>query len=186
MARLSVLLFPLLLHGGVSHFGNARDPKPDTAAFDFTVPKEPNMLFYLQRSPNENTIIYALKLTAEGTIPKEHPVDVYWRRYQEDGRRAELDFIQRTFAYGVRTKDLGDKIEIRCIGYDKIPIYVYKHRIGSQPHRAMTVVNERAMVLDRIFLQINGGSFWFPNIEYAEFTGSDPVTGTPLVERFKR
>lgn len=186
MARLSVLLLPLFLVGGAAHPGNKPGPETDTASIDFPVPKEPNMLFYLQRTPNENTVIYALKLTPEGTIPREDPIDVYWRRYQEDGRRMELDFIQRTFAYGVRTKDLGDKIEVRCIGYDKLPIYVYKHRIGSQPHRAMMVVNERAMVLERIYLQINGGTFWFPNIEYAEFTGSDPVTGAPVVERYAR
>lgn len=185
MTRLAVLLLPLFLHGGMTVPVGGPGSTAGTT-IDFPVPKEPNMLFYLQRTPNENTVIYALRLTPEGTIAKDHPVDVYWRRFQEDGRRMELDFIQRTFAYGVRTKDLGDKIEIRCIGHDKVPIYVYKHRIASQPYRAMVVVNDRAMFLDKIFLEIDGGTFWFPNVKYAEFSGSDPATGAPVVERYFR
>ncbi|HQV75172.1 MAG: DUF4833 domain-containing protein [Flavobacteriales bacterium] len=188
MRTFGLFIIPFLLFSGMSNGpSGVSDPgNTDTSAFEFTVPNEPNMLFYIQRSVNENTIIYALKLKPDGSINSKDPVDVYWRRYQEDGRREELDFVQRTFVYGLRTKDLGDKIELRCIGFDKMPVYVYKNGAGTAARHAMVVVNEKLMLLDRVFIQINGGTYWFPNVEYAEFSGSDPVNGAPISELYYR
>ena len=35
---------------------------------EFKVPDEPDQLFYVQRSPNSNTVIYAAKLDAQGNL----------------------------------------------------------------------------------------------------------------------
>lgn len=50
-------LLPLLLFFTGPH--NVRDMEPSNITFQ--VPNEPNMLFYLQRTPNENTVIYAVR-----------------------------------------------------------------------------------------------------------------------------
>lgn len=149
----------------------------------YTVPDEPDMLFYIQRSTNENTIVYALKRDAAGKPVEDRPVDVYWKRYQEDGRRAELDFIQRTFAYGIRAKDRGDSFELRCVAYDKVPLFLFVDRDGAKPARVLVVVNDKVMALERIFLQIEGGAFWTPNVRYIEFSGVDAVSGAAMSER---
>ena len=51
---------------------------------EFKVPDEPNQLFYVQRSPNSNTVIYAAKLDAQG---KPQDVEAYWRKFNIDGSR---------------------------------------------------------------------------------------------------
>jgi len=48
-----------------------------------------------------------------------------------------------------------------------------------------TAINNKMAVLNRIFVRINGGSFWLPNIEYVEFKGIDPITGLELLEKEK-
>ena len=46
---------------------------------DFPVPRDPNMLFYVERSVNANTVVYAAHLDPSGRIDPASPVDVYWR-----------------------------------------------------------------------------------------------------------
>ena len=66
---------------------------------EFQVPDEPNQLFYVQRSPNSNTVIYAAKLDAQGN-PQD--VEAFWRKFNIDGSKQPLNFIERMMAYGVR------------------------------------------------------------------------------------
>lgn len=151
----------------------------------YPVPKDPHMLFYLQRSTNENTVVYALHVDERGKPVLDDPVRVFWRRYQEDGEKRELDFIQRTFAYGVKVKDLGDRYELRCVAYSALPLYCPKTPSGQPMEQVRTTVNGREMILNRIHLRIEGGTFWFPNVTRIEFTGTDPLTGRTVVEGIK-
>jgi hypothetical protein len=45
---------------------------------EFKVPDEPNQLFYVQRSPNANSVVYAAKLDAKGNFDSRNPVDAFW------------------------------------------------------------------------------------------------------------
>lgn len=152
----------------------------------FPVPKNiQHMLFYVQRTPNINTVVYELNLDEKGQLNKSNPVHVFWIRYAEEGQREELSFIQRFYAYGLKTKDLGNnKYELRFVSYKKIPFYLYRSAIDNQ-FRAHATLAKKEVLLKKIFLQIEGGTFWFPNVVYIEFTGIDPVTGQEIIERIK-
>src|SRR5579862_2072882 len=69
---------------------------------DFKVPDEPNQLFYIERSVNSNTVVYAARLNAQGGFDAKAPVDAYWRWFNVDGHKKPLNFIERMMAYGVR------------------------------------------------------------------------------------
>jgi hypothetical protein len=45
-----------------------------------------------------------------------------------------------------------------------------------------TIANKQ-IVLTRVFLRIEGGTFWVPNVKYIEFKGWNPATREPVVER---
>jgi hypothetical protein len=51
-------------------------------------------------------------------------------------------------------------------------------------HIFATIAHKQA-ILNRIFIKIEGGSFWLPNVLYVEVSGADPITGREIVERFK-
>ncbi len=73
-----------------------------------------NLLFYIQRDPNTNTIVYTLNLDEHGQINHSSPIHPFWIRYPEGGAKKELNFIQRKFAYGINSKKLGtDQFDIR-------------------------------------------------------------------------
>ncbi|MNY61107.1 hypothetical protein D3C86_1977470 [compost metagenome] len=46
-------------------------------------------------------------------------------------------------------------------------------------------VNNKKIELDKIFLRIEGGSFWLPNVKYVELTGTNTANKTRIVERIK-
>src|SRR5579871_3615278 len=66
---------------------------------DFKVPDEPNQLFYIQRSPNSNTVVYTARLEANGEFDSRAPVEGFWRKFNIDGSRQSLTFVERLMAY---------------------------------------------------------------------------------------
>src|SRR5437763_9064848 len=69
---------------------------------EYPVPNEPYMLYYIERSVNSNTVVYAAHTDSRGRIDPDTPVDAYWRWYNVDGHRKPLNLIERLIAYGVR------------------------------------------------------------------------------------
>jgi hypothetical protein len=74
----------------------------------YPVPSESNQLFFLQRSMNSNTIVYTAKLDSDGKLERKGPIEVFWRRYTDNGEKLPLSFVERQLAFGVNTKRLAD------------------------------------------------------------------------------
>ncbi|PWT77872.1 MAG: CDP-alcohol phosphatidyltransferase [Bacteroidetes bacterium] len=144
-----------------------------------------NQLFYVQRTHNSNTVICELNLRPDGKPDDENPVHVFWIRYTEQGQHAELSFIQRVFAYGVKARPIGnDNFELRFVSFKKRAMYLIKSPADNKYH-VYTSISQKSAILSRIFIKINGGSFWSPNVEYIEVKGTDPSSGRELKERIK-
>jgi len=165
--------------GGGRHSGPAKDP----ASF----PKPPittDRLFYVQRDPNANTIVYDINMGSDGQPDADEPVKVYWIKYAEKGQRQDLNFIQRKFAYGINAKPLGNgSYDIRFVSYKKFGLTLKKASDGK--YHIFTTILQKQAILSSIFVKVEGGSFWFPNVPYVEVKGIDPQTNKEMVERFK-
>lgn len=151
----------------------------------FPVPKGvSNQLFYLQRDPNTNTIICQLNVDEDGVLDQKSPVNVFWLRYAEGGKRTELNYIQRKFAYGVTSKQLSpEKYELKFVSYGKYPMYLMKGK--DKKYHVYSKVANRQAILNSVYVHIVGGTFWVPNVVYVEFKATDPDTGEQLTERIK-
>lgn len=178
---LSVLLAPLT---GYAHT-NTLAPDVVNEVDTFPVPKAiKDMLFYVQRTPNTNTIVYELNYEKDGTLKTDNPVHIFWLRYQEDGRRKELNFIQRKFAYGLNVKKLKDGgYDLRFVSYDKHPLFL--RRATDNNYYVYTTIQNKQTILKRIYIKIDGGTFWHPNVLYIELRGIEASTGKEIFERFK-
>jgi phosphatidylglycerophosphate synthase len=148
-------------------------------------PSNSNSLFYLQRTPNTNTIICELN-EDKGVLDKDEPVRVLWIRYSEQRQREELTWIQRHFAYGLKARDMGnDVFELRFVSYKKIPMYLMRSPVDNKRHVYVSIDGRQA-ILQRVYIRIDpGGSFWAPNVRYLELKGIDTQNGKELVERIK-
>jgi hypothetical protein len=151
---------------------------------EFPVPTgNPNQLFYLQRTVNANTIVCELNYK-NGVVDLKEPVSVFWIRYGEQGQREELSFIQKKFAYGVKTTLVAkDKYELRFAACKDYPMYLVKD--ADNKYNVYATINQRQAILNRIFVKINGGTAWSPNVEYIEIKGTDLTTGKEITERRK-
>ncbi|MDO7745100.1 MAG: DUF4833 domain-containing protein [Pedobacter sp.] len=180
---LMVLLFGAA--SPLSSYAQAKDVS-NPSPLKFPTPKGiANQLFYLQRDPNTNTIICALNQDNKGVIDKDEPVNVYWIRYADEGEKKELGYVQRKFAYGIESKAMGkDQYELRFVSHKKLPMYLTKSEDDKKYHVYVTVNNKKIQI-ERIFLRIEGGSFWLPNVKYVDIKGINTSTNELTTERIK-
>jgi len=170
----TVLLVSALLISGLVFSQELQFPTPTG---------NPNQLFFLQRTPNLNTIVCELNYK-NGVLEDDEPVHTFWIRYGEQGQRAELSYIQRKFAYGVKSNKLAhEKWELYFAGYKKYKMTLM--RGTDSKYHVYANVNNKQIILSRIFVKINGGSFWSPNVEYVELKGIEVATGKEVAERMK-
>lgn len=155
---------------------------PKAASIDFPTPSFNGLLFFIQRDPNTNTICYELNTDKNGKLNQNNPVKMYWIRYAEDGSRTELNYIQRTFAYGIKSKALsGESFELRSVAYPKHPLTLKKNEAGT--YQVITKINQKDSLLKRIYIRIDGGTFWSPNVLYIEISGINLADGKPVTQR---
>lgn len=173
-----ILLLGLLM-GVVDSFAN-------TVLDSFPIPKPTaKQLFYLQRTTNSNTIICDLNTDAKGQVLKDNPVHVYWIRYDEGGEKKELSYIQETFAYGIKHDLLPNGVyKLHFVSYKK-QVFFLKHSLKDNQYKVYFLLNNKEFVLQKLFVKIEGGTFWVPNVIYMELIGKDEYTGTVISYKFK-
>lgn len=180
---LLVMLHCLLVVAG-ERWNEADPVSPDT----YPVPPiNEKTLFYIQRSKNTNAIVYEVNTDDNGNLNPVEPVRVFWIRYSSDSTTEGLTYIQKRYAYGldvIPVKDHKDQFVLNFVSYTRKKIYLFRDSPSGRFH-AYTSINGKLSQLDRIFIRINGGTFWFPNIVDIELNGKDPATRTLVREHFK-
>lgn len=147
------------------------------------IPKGKNLLFFLQRTPDANTVIYELNFRDNGAIDERNPVKGSWIRYEDNGKCKDLTGIEKKFAYGVKSKAIGnDEFEIRLAAYDKIPMYLLRSAT-DQKYYIYIKDEGKNLLLKRIFVKVNGGSFWFPKVAYIDLFTVHSETGKEFLKR---
>lgn len=149
---------------------------------EWPVPAEPLQLFYLQRDPDINTVVYQLNMV-DGEINGNKPVNVFWIRYAENNEQRPLNYVQRTMAFGLthRKLDNGD-FALQLVSYRDLALRLTYHEALGR-HVVYASINGTQAILDRIYVRIDGGSLFNPNIVYFELSGRDTSTGRAVSER---
>ncbi|CAG5018389.1 hypothetical protein DYBT9275_05991 [Dyadobacter sp. CECT 9275] len=155
----------------------------------FPVPSEkPDMLFYLQRSLDFNSVIYEANYVesrgGQRKLNADDPVNIYWLMDDKEGSTKPLSKVQR-LGYGIRPADAeGDVVPIRLVAYQEMGIFL-KPWPKEDRYRAHIMLGGRDVVLSRVFINIDGGTKLKPNVTYIEITGTDSLTGKGILHRFK-
>ena len=123
---------------------------------EFPVPNEPNMLFYIERSVNSNTVIYAAKLDPNGRIDRDQPVIAYWRWYNVDGHIKPLNLIEQMLAYGIKSvthEGPSDGATFKVAALPERRIWV---RLDAEKHpEALIEADGHWVKLDYIYLHVD-------------------------------
>jgi len=154
---------------------------------EFPVPKEPNMLFYIQRSVNSNTVIYAARVDGQGRLDQSEPIDVYWRWYNVDGHRKSLNFIERAMAYGV-SLDRHPTTHPNAVAF-KVAALPERKLLLERDNRgtpeALIQIGSSLARLVYVYLQVDDGGL-MPDVTSIDLFGIDTLSGKALHEHVAR
>ena len=138
-------------------------------------------LFYIQRNKNANTVFYDARFTKPGKLDDESPVDVYYIHYASDGKRDELNYLERTLAYGYTfTKDGANHYTIKLRAFPKRTVDL-KIPPGSGVPVAYTVINGKRAILTNLYVEAKPSMY--TSVVWVDLFGTDPETGKPVKER---
>lgn len=153
---------------------------------DRTVPDDPNILFYIQKNTNPNTIVYALLLDADGKINPKDPIEVFWRRYQEDGRKKKLGWLEKTFAFDFKVSAIKSKPNsyvFSLVAMKGRKLYATQNKKG-EPEVA-TLIDGKLARLDRIYLMVDD-SKRIQEVLSMELFGRDFKTNKLVYEKIEK
>jgi hypothetical protein len=150
----------------------------------FPVPTDANQIFYVQRSINSNTIVYTARLGDDGKLDPKRPVDVFWRRFNDEGERKELSAIERSMAFGVKAEPVAGQpgsFMIRVVSYPKRAALL---TIADGVPRLEMTVGGVAAKLDHAWLDVDdSGSV--PSVNRVDLYGFAVSDGRPVTESFR-
>jgi hypothetical protein len=147
---------------------------------EYKVPDDADMLFYVERSVNSNTVVYAANRDAHGAIDASSPVVAFWRWFNVDGHKKDLNFIERMMAYGVRKNPPGPRGQMTF-------------KIAALPERTLTLdldengrpealiqIGARTVKLAYVYLQVVDGLV--PSVPALDIFGTDKASGKAIQE----
>jgi len=137
-------------------------------------------LFFIERSKNKNLVQYDIRLLKNSHVPDIKPMNVYW--ILENGKREELNSIEREYAYGVvRQERLDeDKFKVILAGLKKLEIIVERM---NDSFKAIVSINGRESILEKIYIKSEEKRTGIPKVLYIDLFGRAKGTGLPTKER---
>jgi hypothetical protein len=137
-------------------------------------------LFFIERSKNKNLVQYDIRLTEDRDLPDSRPVNAYW--ILENGRREELNSIEKKYAYGiVRQEKLAkDKFKVILAAFKGMEIIVERM---NNSFKAVVSINGRESILQKIYIKSEETRAAFPRVLYVELSGRTKERGLPIKER---
>lgn len=142
-------------------------------------------LFQISRSKDTKTIHYQLKLNADDSIDTTTPLKIFWViETQGEIDTEKLTWIQNKYAYGIHVLNVTpESLSFHFVSYEQRIINVHKNLQGE--YQAYTTGGSSELILEKIFVQIDGGTFWLPKISSVKLEGKDLQTCKSTIEIIK-
>ncbi len=163
---------------GITEFEGAVVARPD-----YPQPADLNQLFYLQRTTNANTVVYAANYDAEGNLDARNPIRVYWRRYATTGHRRKLTPIESYLAFGVNVhpRDTPGEFTVIPRAAPRHPLVL--RQTGPGRSEILAPLGGRMARLSHVYLEIDETGL-LPAVRKALVHGRELATGRAIVETF--
>ena len=154
------------------------------ALFSFTELKETSdekALFKIGRSIDKNEIHYILKLNSKGELNQDEPLEIAWMNNEDAGQKEKMNWIKKKFGYGLTYNYINPfEANFNFVSYQKRSFTLKKNKTGD--FKVFTSSKGKMVEVQKIFINIEGGSFWIPNITYVELSALEPQTNSLIHE----
>jgi hypothetical protein len=147
----------------------------------YPIPDVEDMLFYIQRNQNPNTVIYKILNDLDGNFIQNNPIYVFWRQFDNNGKDKPLNYIQRKLAYGYEYDIINkDAIQMHIISYPDYKIFITKN--DNHIYKAISKINDMWAELSNVYVFVDEQGA-FPVVKYLELYGMHVDSGLPCYER---
>jgi hypothetical protein len=149
----------------------------------YPVPDETvDLLFYIQRNQNENTVIYELNRDASGLVDLNLPMVASWIQYSWGGKKKELNYIQSKLAYGYNSKEISNElIQFNFVSYEDLVFYISKEN-DSHQYMVTCKVDGKLAKLKNIYVYAHEMGV-FPDVKFIELYGEILETKIPVYQK---
>ncbi len=157
----------------------------DTPPGEYPVPQGiSDLLFYVQRSMNINTIIYQLRTDKKGALISENPVDYYYINYAHKKEREEVSYIQKKLAYGISVRKMEGKSDAFIIEFQSVrkKILILMRSPSDNQYHVFVHINGRTCRLEKIFAQMGDHFTDQLKVKSISIYGTDMESNSKLVE----
>jgi hypothetical protein len=138
----------------------------------------PQKLFFIQRSKNANEVHYDARVTKDGQLDPNNPVDGYWLNKAEDGSRSGISLLQR-IAYGYDVEPTGNgTYALKLKAFKERPMWIVK---AGGRFRVQTTIAGKPAFMDRLYVATDESGV-FPKVLYIDVFGEDMTTGAAVQE----
>jgi len=139
-------------------------------------------LFSIERSKNRNFVQYDLRLTGNRDVSNSNSVAAYW--ILQDGRREELNPVEKKYAYGIASQEQisKDKFKVRLAALKDREIIVEKIK-GS--YRAVVSINGKESILEKVYVEAEERLTGLPEVVYVDLFGRTIRANLPVRERIR-
>lgn len=148
---------------------------------DWSVPADTGMVFYLQRSINQNTVVYTARYDKQGNLDQMAPMSAFWRRYSDGGSGKgnvkPLSWIEQHFAYGIQkhTSSETNAIDIRFTAIPNLSVTL----LQSVPYDAQLWIHISGRAYQMIYGYVEiAEKHIIPKVTRLQLYTRDPKTGT--------
>jgi hypothetical protein len=137
-------------------------------------------LFFIERSKNRSIVQYDVRLTGNRDLPDSNPLTAYW--ILEDGRREELNPVEKELAYGITSQEKIEKNKFKnhLAAFKNREIIVQKIK-GS--FRAVVSINGKESILEKVYAESKERLTGLPEVVYVDLFGRVIRTNLPARER---
>ena len=148
------------------------------------IPVFNNILFKIERSKDTNEVFYRTNFKQEGKLNKENPISIFWIKRANGNKQEPLTWIQKKYSYGLKfTKKTATLAEFQFVCYKKMTFVLKKKPKGI--FRVFTFFGKKEVEVNRIFVLMDGGTFWFPKIIKVDIHATIVGTNTKIIETIK-
>lgn len=138
------------------------------------------LLFRIGRSIDKNEIHYFLNPTSNGHFSLNEPIVLSWFN-QVNNAHEPMNWIKKTFGYGLDFISINEhQAKFQFVSYKKRVFTLQRSHVGTY---SVTTFSQNSIIhVKSIFVHIDGGSFWAPNVTHIELKGLDAISGNLTTE----
>jgi len=141
----------------------------------------PNMLFYTQRSLNQNVVIYEANFDSVGYLNVEQPIIYYWILIEEEGQIEELSYTENKFAYGLEFKLIDEHRYHVVLKADETIDFTLSQRAPFKAEFSAQIHTSHMMITN-VFVQ-SKKTMVMPQVDFVLFKGLDINTKEIVSEK---